>query len=244
MDRPKLTRRRVLATVGALGAAVGGTGLATEPSITYANTTTVQVESGTLEVEWRETYNGEVREDTRNGNFTSDGAVIEFDGILPGDAGTLSFRLTNISGEEVDPELSLNLESAAENGINEPERKAGDTSTDGDPQGEDFPGELQNKVQASLWEDTGIAGVSDILGINGFGADNLTQDLGEPNIGDGTLKAVANSVNNYSLGPLSSAPDGGQVSVAFRWEYADPADINITQGDSVKFGFELETGGG
>jgi hypothetical protein len=242
MDKPRLTRRRVLAAVGAAGAAIGGAGLLTEPSLTYADTTAIEVESGTLEVDWRETYttggDQSILEDTlgRTGEFTSEGAVISLGNVLPGDAGTLSFRLTNISTEEVNPQLSLNLERAAENGINEPEEKAGDTSTDGDPQDEDFPGELQNDLDASLWEDTGI------LGIDSFGADNATNDLGEPNIADGTLKTVAGSVNGYSLGPL---PDGGQVSVAFSWQYTDDgaADINQSQGDSVTFGFELATPG-
>lgn len=241
MDKLNLTRRRVLATVGALGAAVGGAGLITKPSLTYADTTTIKIESGTLEVEWRETYRRdgerEVLEDTRSGEFTSEGAVISLGNVLPGDAGTLSFRLTNVSDREVNPQLSLDLESAAENGINEPEAKAGDTSTDADPQGEDFPGELQNELQTAVWKDTGI------LGIDGFGADNASQEIGEPAIADGTLEEVASSVNGRSLGPLSAAPNGGQVSVAFRWAFTDTADVNIAQGDSVTFAFDLTTPG-
>lgn len=229
MDKLNLTRRKMLSAVGVTGAAIGGAGLITEPSVTYAETTQIEVGSATLEVDWRETYNGEVEEDTTDPNVVdSDGKndrVIYLPNVLPGDVGTLSFRLRNVSSAQVDPELSLNLVGTAENGITEPERKAGDESPD--------TGELQTHIDASLWEDTGI------LGIDGFGADNATQDLGEPNIADGTLKDVAKSVDGYSLGPLSA--NGGQVSVAFRWEFADTADINIAQGDSVGFRFELGT---
>jgi len=234
MDKLNLTRRKMLSAVGATGAAVGGVGLITEPSVTYAETTTIEVESGTFEVEWRETYNGGVEEDTREDNYTENGRVINLENVLPGDVGTLSFRLTNISGSEAEPQLSLNLAGAAENGLEDPEREAGDTSTDGNHPNEDFPGELQNYLQTSLWNDNGL------LGVDWFGSDNATEDFGEPNIADGTLKEVAGSVNNESLGTLA---DGESTSVAFRWEFADAADVNITQGDSVAFGFELSTGG-
>ena len=243
MDKLNLTRRKMLSAVGVTGAAVGGVGIITEPSVTYAETTQIEVESGTFEVEWRETYNGEVKEDTREGNYTESGRVIHLPNVLPGDVGTLSFRLTNISGSEAEPRLSLNLASAAENGLEDPEKEAGDTSRDGNHPNEDFPGELQNHIDVSLWEDTGP------LGIDWFGADNATQEFGEPNIADGTLKEVAKSekteesdktVDDVSLGTLA---DGESTSVAFRWEFADAADVNITQGDSVTFGFELNTGG-
>lgn len=232
MDKLNLTRRKMLSAVGATGAAVGGVGLITEPSLTYSETTQIEVESGTFEVEWRETYNGEVKEDTREDNYTQSGRVIELPSVLPDDVGTLSFRLTNISGSEAEPRLTLNLASAAENGLAEPEKKAGDTSTDGSFSGEDFPGELQNHIDVSLWKDTGL------LGFDWFGADNATEDFGEPNIADGTLKEVAEGVDNESLGTLA---DGESISVAFRWEFADAADVNVTQGDSVTFGFVLDT---
>lgn len=228
MKKPKLTRRRLLATVGAAGAAIGGAGLLTEPSLTYADSTTVQVGSTTLNVDWRETYNGEVKEDTRVS--TESDPVINLGDILPGDVGTLSFRLTNPSGSDsVDPELTLGLDQAHENGLEEPEKKAGDTSTDA-PEN-DFAGELQNHVDATLWKDTGL------LGIDWFGADNATQEFGEEPIINGTLKEVADGVEGEPLGTLAG---GESTSVAFRWEYTESADVNESQGDSATFGFKLD----
>jgi hypothetical protein len=229
MDKLNLTRRKILSAVGAVGAAIGGAGLITEPSLTYAATTTVEVESGTLEVDWRETYNGNVLEDTRSSTYTQDGAVISLGNVLPGDVGTVSFRLRNpqSANSAVTPELSLNLLGTAENGIIDPEAEAGDTTGGADE------GELQEYLDATLWYDEGLM-TFDILG-----GDNATREMGESLItsgADGTLADVASAVDDTRLNELSP---GEEVTVAFRWEFTDERNIGVTQTDSVTFAFNL-----
>lgn len=225
----------MLTTVGATGlASVGMLGFMTEDSIRY--TETVPVEGGALEVDWRETYRSdgetEVREDTRSTEFTSEGAVIELDDVLPGDVGTVSFRLRNPedSASTVESKLSLDLSETAENERIDPENEAGDTTAD--------EGELQDFLDTKLWYDEGLANF-DVLG-----GDNATQDGMESLItgdAEGTLADVADAVDNVSLGELGPGED---VTVSFRWEFdgdVDPRDVGITQTDRVKFAFLLDT---
>jgi len=207
----------------------------TRGSVPY--TKTVPVEGGDLEVDWRETYNGEVLEDTRSeSTYTEDGAVVSLGNVLPGDVGTVSFRLRNPDDDDtsttVTPELSLDLLGTAENGVVDPEREAGDT-TDGADEGE-----LQDYLETKIWYDEGLA-TFDVLG-----GDNATQDAGESLVtsdAEGTLAEVAGAVDAVSLGELSP---GDEVTVAFRWEFdsdADSQDVDVTQTDSVSFAFGLDT---
>lgn len=227
MDRSGLTRRKMLTTVGATGlGSVGVLGFSTEDSVRY--TKAVPVEGGTFEVDWRETYNNDVLEDTRTGSrFTSEGAVISLDDVLPGDVGTVSFRLENVSDSTVEPALSLVMTETDENGRTEPEEQSGDESQDA--------GELQEFIHTELWYDQGLAG------FEVFGGDNAVQDVGEDLItggAEGTLADVVAEVKNVSLGQLD--PDQ-TVTVSFRWEFEDRQDVNVTQTDSVGFKFDLDT---
>jgi len=229
----------MLTSVGATGlASVGVLGFMTRGSIPY--TETVAVEGGDLEVDWRETYNGEVLEDTRSSNTIKNGAVISLGNVLPGDVGTVSFRLRNPedASSTVEPLLSLDLLGTAENEVVEPEKAAGDTSDGPDE------GELQDFLDTKFWYDQGF------MNFDVFGGDNATQDGGESLItsddgAEGTLADVAGAVNSVSLTPLDP---GEEVTVSFRWEF--PGDLNInrnigvTQTDSVTFAFILDTSGG
>ncbi len=220
----------MLTSVGATGlASVGVLGFTTEGSVRYTVTESVDVDGGTLEVDWRETYNGEVQEDTRSS--TEDGAVIRLGNVLPGDVGTVSFRLRNpdSASSTVEPQLTLDLLGTAENEVIEPEEDAGDTS-DGPEEGE-----LQDFLNTKLWYDEGLANFEEL------GGDNATQDMAESLItgdAEGTLAEVADAVDGISLGELSPGDD---VTVSFRWEFTDDQNVGVTQTDSVDFAFGLDT---
>jgi hypothetical protein len=228
-----ITRRDVLAGIGATGlATVAGLGVGTGDAVVYPVSAQTESNGFTLEVDWRETYNGEVLEDTRAADWTSTGPVISLTNVLPGDSGTFSFRIGVADGEEtsVEPQVAFDLTATPENGRNEPERQAGDTSPN--------DGELEDVVEAQIWEDEGF------LDQPIFGGDNAERD-GEPLVregAEGTLADVADALptdDPVSLGCL----DGDEtVTVALAWEFPrelDDRDINITQGDGATFDLQV-----
>jgi hypothetical protein len=233
-----INRRKLLAAIaGTSVATFAGLGYATGDAVRYTKASSENCEDYTLDAEWRETYtrDGETTlfEDTTDsgsGTEPDEPSIIQLGDILPGDRGTVSFKLeadrtnTNASNT-VTPTLGLNLTETAENGINNPEREAGDTSENN--------GELQEYLQVKVWENTGI------LGFDALGADNLTQDLSEPTIAEGTLEDVAGDLNGESLGEIDATSDGDSVSVTLRWEFTDSGDINETQTDSVTFDLNI-----
>jgi hypothetical protein len=232
-----ITRRDVLAGIGATGlAALGALGVGTGDALVY--TASAQMGSGdgfTLNADWRETYNGQVLEDTR-ANVSSDGAVISLNNVLPGDSGTFSFRFEVVPDSEsdspsVEPRLSLNLTETAENGINEPEEKAGDGSPN--------TGELQDYVDVKLWYDEGLANYPVL------GGGNATQDLGESLITDddgaeGTLAEVSDAVDDVPLDRNGCLNTDETLTVTFGWEFpSGDGSENVVQGDSVTFDLEV-----
>lgn len=236
MDKSSLTRRKMLSTVGATGlASVGVLGFMTRGSVRY--TKTVPVEGSSLEVDWRETYNGEVLENTRTESrfmMKGEGAVIDLEDVLPGDVGTVSFRLRNPEDADstLEPKLALVLTETAEKERVDPEDEAGDDST-----GE---GELQDFIDTKLWYDEGL------MNFDVFGGDNATYD-GEELIADdaeGTLADVADEPDEVEYVSLGELGPSETVTVSFRWEFdsdADPQDVDVTQTDSVGFAFRLNT---
>lgn len=237
MRKLDITRRDVLAGVGTTGlAAVAGLGVGTRNTLAY--TTTAQMDTGdgfVLDADWRETYNGDVLEDTRASQSETGGAVISLGDVMPGDTGTFSFRLSvepTTEGDDVsvEPQLTLNLTETSENGINEPERKAGDDSEN--------TGELQDYLDVKLWYDEGLANY-DI-----FGGDNATQDVDEPLITDddgaeGTLAEVASAIDGVPLDRKGCLGTDETLTVTFGWEFAEDGTENVAQGDGVSFDFEL-----
>ena len=233
-----INRRKLLAAIaGTSVATFAGLGYATDDAVRYTRASSHECGADdTLNADWRETYtrDGETTlfEDTTAGSGTEpdEPSIIQLGDILPGDRGTVSFKLeadrtsTNASNT-VTPTLGLNLTETAENGINNPEREAGDTSENN--------GELQEYLQVKVWENTGI------LGFDALGADNLTQDLSEPTIAEGTLEDVAGDLNGESLGEIDATSGGDSVSVTLRWEFTDSGDINETQTDSVTFDLNI-----
>jgi len=230
MTRPRYTRRRLLAGVGAAGAvSVAGLSVLTDDALGYTHSATITGASEvSLQSDWRATHNGSVVSESGEGVETiDDGATATVSNVLPGDTGTLSFQVAPESedGEmpDIQPYLTLELTETAENGRNEPERKAGDDTPD--------VGELQDYLQVAVWYDTGI------MGVDAFGGDNGTQDLGEGLVdpdAKGSLAAVADALDQVEIGGCLDGDDS--LAVTMGWEFPEQQeDQNVTQGDSVEF---------
>jgi hypothetical protein len=227
------TRRDLLTAVGTTGVvSVSGVAIMTEPAIAYPNS--MQMYQGgdfTLEADWRETYNDTPLEDTR-ANRTSDGAVVSLADVVPGDSGTLSFRLAVVPDSEdddpsVEPSLSLNLPGTAENDLTDSERERGDASGDG--------GELQEALDVKLWYDEGLANY-DV-----FGGDNAEQDAGETLVtsgAEGSLADVAAAVTDVPLDAKGCLGTDETLTVSFSWRL-DSGVGNEIQSDSVTFDLEI-----
>ncbi len=237
-----MKRRRILAALGASGIlGVGALGLGTKGPIGYTEAATIEdCGNFSLDVEWRETYDGGegtvLIDDSRDG-FEGQPSINLGD-IKPDDSGTFCFQIelsvpdgSDFSGT-VNPELSFDKPEdwKAENGINEPEETAGDTTPG------DNAGELQNFIDVTLWKDEGLGGI-DIMG-----AANCEKESGESTIegGEGWLADVVNDVSEESLGELG---DGDTLSVGFTWEFQkvgkNGKPANIAQTDSVTFAFDI-----
>lgn len=234
-----INRRKVLAAIaGTSVATFAGLGYATGDAVKYTKASSYSCENYTVDAEWRETYtrDGETTlfEDTTDsgsGTEPDEPSIIQLDDILPDDRGTVSFSLeadkTNTDASDtVTPTLGLNLTETAENRINNPEREAGDTTED--------TGELQDYLQIKLWKDTGILGFDDL------GADDLTQQITESTIAEGTLADVSDTLDHEPLGSIDATSDGDSVSVTLRWEFTGSGDINVTQTDSVTFDLNID----
>ena len=212
----KFTRRRLLSTA-AIGTSVSlaGVGLSSSDAVAYQSSTTMG--SGpSVRVNWRETHNGSVLE---SGDETAEGPVLNIGNAQPGDSGSLAFQVTpETSDGGANVWFSLSLDANDENGRNEPERAAGDTTAD--------RGELADALEVAAWYDTGSFGVSGLGGCDG----NL--DAAETVLVDGSLvDADAALAEGVSLGGDCLEADSG-ACVGISWSL--PASVgNQIQGDSV-----------
>jgi hypothetical protein len=247
MSRNPITRRRVLASLGAAGVvSLGGLTVLTEPSLAYQNSEQIESDGNDLLFEWVETYNGETIEGPGNRTGSPPEMRISFENVLPGDAGALGIKMTLDSPTDpdpsVDPYFAVDLHESSENGLTEAEQEAGDSSGG--------QGELQEYIDVKIWYDTGLDPIRTL------GVSNNQQDFGEGLIdsdAEGTLGEVAtnlpdslpdgletNSVDpndGLRLDPTDTnclTPDN-EVIIAFGWEFADQPGINVTQGDAVTF---------
>ncbi|MGQ4555646.1 hypothetical protein [Halobellus sp. GM3] len=244
------SRRQVLSGLsGAVLLAVGAGSVrraAALATVELDQSTQIDTESALppVALDWRETVNGEVREDTdltaaSDGN-TGDVGVIVDEAVLPGDTGAVTLRAAipdeaDLNGGERDSQsaellLRYSLTETAENGLTEPERKAGDDTPD--------RGELQDVATVDIWRDmglgTGNGAVESVPLVSG----------GDEMIASGTLAAVGESPafeDGYRLtrnGETCLSP-GDAVYVSFRWSI--PTDVgNVIQGDSVQFAIGVE----
>ncbi|WP_255150865.1 hypothetical protein [Halorarius halobius] len=237
------TRRDILAGAGAVGSLYlatkgGAAALGLQPVELNRRT---RIEGPTdLRIDWRETYNGKrlpAENGSRNGRGGRSAApVVTFDGVLPGDSGTATFRLTQAApGRDVEgerPPLRVRLRprvtANAENGLTEPERMAGDTTPE--------RGELLDSVDARLWRDDGVLG-------SGVGACNGRHEEGEPLLAEGSLREL-----DTDSGIVLAGPGGARdclspkatLCVGLEWS-VDSNVGNLVQGDSLRFDLDFYT---
>ncbi|MUV60174.1 hypothetical protein [Halobacterium sp. CBA1126] len=190
----------------------GLTALASD-AVAYQSSTTVGSDPS-VRVDWRETYNGAVVD----GGDEQDGPVLDVGNAQPGDSGTVAFRVTPNTDQSARAWFSLALTENSENGRNEPERSAGDTTGD--------RGELADALDVVLWYDTGSLGVSGLGGCDG------DRDAAETTLVNGSLvEADAELAEGVRLGGGCIDPDSA-VCVGLSWSL--PASTgNRIQGDSV-----------
>jgi len=208
-----LSRRRLLESA-ALGGAASVTGLTALASDTVAYQSSTVEGDPSIRVDWRETYNGSVVD----GDGTATGPALDIGNAHPGDSGTLAFRVSPEDDKAVRASMSLTLTANSENGRNEPELVAGDTTAD--------RGELADALEVSAWYDTGSFGVSGLGGCDG------DLDAAETTLVDGSLvDADAALAEGVPLGGDCLDPSNA-VCVGIAWSL--PRSVgNRIQGDSV-----------
>lgn len=235
----QVTRRELLAGIGATGLAVVGLRAASGSALAYPNVQQLSTADADLRVSWREEYNGQLRPGTDD-----EGPILTLDNVQPGDEGTLAIRLELVDedGETTatDP-IRLTMAMVAddgsyrENGINEPEQADGDTTADvvdGDGTVLTGGGELQDYVDARVWYDVGWLEV--------FGASNGRND-GEPVVAEGTLREVIDALaDGRALDADRATPTadcfapGDELFLGMEWSI-DRDVGDVIQGDSVEF---------
>lgn len=210
-----LSRRRLLAGASIGAATVLGFPAVSSRAVAYTETTTVG-DDPSIQISWRETYNGAVIDSSGNG----DGPVLDIANVQPGDSGTVAFTVTADAETSVRPWFSLDVTANDENGRNEPERKAGDETPD--------RGELADTIETTVWFDTGSFGVASFGGCDG------TRSPGETVVYDGPLTGAAAMLGDGILladeGECLSGDEG--VCVGIAWSLPESTGNRI-QGDSV-----------
>jgi hypothetical protein len=210
----------------AAAAATAGVSVLSGDAVAYSASTTTG-DGPAAVVDWRETYNGTVVESGTGGDG---GPVLSVGNALPGDSGSLAFRVAAADGDPVRVAFALALTGDAENGRTEPELAAGDATA---------TGELADALRVAVWSDTGAFGVSGLGGCDG------DRDVGETTLVDGSLRdADAALADGVVLGDGCLAANE-QACVGVAWSL--PASVaNTVQGDSVEtdLSFTVEACGG
>jgi len=172
-DTFRLTRRKILAGLGGIGAgaAVGGTGtMALLNDTAESENNTITAGELDLKIDWEEHYNGEQIEDQA---LTNDpGPIFELEDAKPGDWGeaTISLHVYDNPGYV---HMAGALTSNDDNGLTDPEGEVDSTGGEGE-------GELADEILATVWYD----GTEDDDG------GNNELDEGELVIASGTLRDV------------------------------------------------------
>lgn len=251
----EFTRRELLAGIGGSSVAVGGLSLVQRTPrftrYTYA-APDGDTDDRRLRIAWYETYNGvfvenhagttddlETTLDPNDGpayvedaTLVTDvsGPVVSVRNALPGDSGTLVVGLEVVDTEAAEP-LDVWFRAAVtsdrENGLNGPERAAGDTTLDG--------GELDEEAVVEVWLDGSPLGSCN-------GRKEFDESLEAPLVTRApfisAFASLADGSGELAFGCLSP---GTLRCVALGWEL--PVGVgNRAQGDSL--GFEFSFAGG
>ena len=222
--RPDPDRRRVLASLGAVG--LGTYGFMSVRSSgsdgPYTNYTYAESHGPTLRVAWYSTYNGallsaapvadedwefESTDEYVDGvTETLGGPVVDVSNLLPGDSGTLSVGLL---AESADARVWMRLRT------------------------DDVSAPLAEAIEVSTWYDTGIFGINGCQGAeNGIQFDRLAE---------GTLADFGALSEGVQLNPglldNSVLPEGNRLCLALAWAFPT-GHGNALQGTAA--GFDLE----
>jgi len=250
MPLSPLSRRRILAAVGSVGALYLGADRAgavlNDPvemnqrtvNGTYALENEFEDAPPRIALTWREIVNGEIQEDAGLTDDTAEGetggvGLIVDEAVMPGDSGSVTMRAELLERDTTTANAELylvyRLSDTAENGINEPERKAGDTSPN--------DGELDDFTEIRVWVDDGI--------LTGNGELEDLPVIGDETVASGTLSELSASdlAGNpqENTGGYQISADGGtclspgtEVYVSFEWQIPDDVG-DLIQGDSATF---------
>mgnify|MGYP006279450613 FL=1 len=250
------TRRELLAAIGGVGllAAAPRVAGALRPDPGFTQYTYAQTSGPDLRVAWYERYNGTRLEesnrftdggpltntsdafnesgdagrfvDVTGPNAVTAGPVLSIPNAHPGDEGLL---LIGLRAEDADARawLSITAYDFAENSLTEPERTAGDTTTDDTATD---AGELQHHVDVTCWYDTGRFGVGGCNGSRDFSEEAV--------VAAGTLAEVSDALSggvllDFGLVEGACIDAGTQRCLALRWRI-DPSVTNVIQSDSVR----------
>lgn len=253
----ELTRRELMAGIGGGSLAVGGLSLrrGTPPFTNYTVAAPAEdTNDSLLRIAWYETYNGRFVENHAGSSASYDETmdpaptpafvreatagfeerpVLALDNVLPGDRGTLVVGL-DVDEQATDP-IEVWFRAAvtddAENGVNEPERTAGDDTPES--------GELDEAAVVELWMDESPIGSCD-------GLRNYDEVLRAPLV----PRASFASAFGHSTGVASEAGirlfdaclDPGTLRcVALSWALPEDAS-DRAQGDSLGFDFAFAAG--
>ncbi|MDZ7746625.1 MAG: hypothetical protein U5K28_09020 [Halobacteriales archaeon] len=248
----KLTRRQLLAGLGGGSLAFGGIAFGQRPprftEYTYAAPDD-DTDDARMRVAWYETYNGAVTENhagtlaTREDSLDpvdgpayvteatlvtdTAGPVVTVGNVLPGDTGTLVVGIEVVDEAGATP-LDVYLRAAitddSENGINEPELVAGDTTPD--------DGELDTVTTVEVWRDGSPFGSCD--GVRQFGPGLEPAILARTTADAGFTGQIADE----GILAFDCLPVGALRCVALKWTLPE-ATGNAAQGDTTAFAVEL-----
>jgi hypothetical protein len=163
---------------------------------------------------------------------------------MPGDRGRLTVGLSSEADQGTPPSMEVLFRireepgTRRENGRNEPEQKAGDTTGD--------VGELQEYIELDVWYDTGIK----VAGNPIYGFCDAENNAGDSTFLSGSLAELSvvgeradlgndtwRTLNANPSNPVDSGaclgPDEG-LCLTIEWSFtADGGNVNRVQGDSV-----------
>lgn len=225
------SRRNFLgAAAGMSAVAIGFQAFADEGTAYTESTTITTATDIDIHVDWRSEYNGTIVESRDPGP----GIPLHVSGAMTGDSGRVVFRIRAETSDGSPVAITASFDDGnpdtpdvlvnAENGRNQPELEAGDTT--------ETEGELLDAIDARAWYDVGVLGASFLGGCDG--SIDATETLVSGSLRDVTdaLQAGIPIPETGCIGPEEGACFGIEWSL-------DTSVGNQIQGDSVDFPFGL-----